>query len=576
MIGRIGDGSGASAANRRVKTARAAWVIVLGMATGCVGRAATLGAIESDGASAGGSDGSESGTSEAEGGASTDVDDDEGGSDDTGEVVACTDIDVGAGLERRLDDQQYSNTIRDLLGVQYRFPVLDYGYPFPIVGSADLSDEYVTAATEVAALVDIEAVSGCSLDATGGEADACAVQLVEDLGPRAFRHPLTDAERTALLSAADADAPTFEERLRNVVAATLAHPSFLYPVVTGSPAPEGDTIIELDAYSLASRLSYFVWNSMPDEELLASAESGALLDPAELLAQTERMLADPRARVMQADFYDYMLGTHRLAEEFQDPALGAAMQVEQRRFVADVTANGRLADLLGATHTFANADIAALYGVDVQGAAPTGAAFEPVQLADHREGVLTRLAFLAATSRGGTFASPARRGAQLLSSFFCIATPPPPPDVDVDMPDPSIEEGTLRERWEQHLSDPSCAACHVLIDNPGWAFGNYDPYGRWIDEMDGAPIDTSGTLQAIADGIEFENLLELLAAMREHEQVSDCVVQKYLTFALRRFIEDRDACTLEELGNAFESADGSIRALVLAIVKSRAFRLARP
>ncbi len=243
MSVRFGDGSRAHSANRRVNTARAAWVIVLSVATGCVGRSATLGAIESDGASAGGSGGSESGTPGSEGSESSTIGGGEESSGGSGGELACTEIDVGEGLERRLDDQQYGNTISDLFGINYVFPIVDDGSPFPTAWSTDPGELYLPIALEVAELVDIEALATCSLGATGAAADACAEQLVEDLGPRAFRHPLTDDERDALLAIADTEAPTLEERLRNIVGAILSHSSFTYPAVTGSPAPEGAPLI---------------------------------------------------------------------------------------------------------------------------------------------------------------------------------------------------------------------------------------------------------------------------------------------------------------------------------------------
>jgi hypothetical protein len=250
------------------------------------------------------------------------------------------------------------------------------------------------------------------------------------------------------------------------------------------------------------------------------------------------------------------------------------MLAEQRLFVADVTAAGDLSDVLGATHTFANADLAALYGADVQGTVPAGAAFERVELDAHRMGVLTRLAYLTATAGGRRVASPVQRGLALVEAFYCVEMPAPPPDVDTVPPDPDPPMD-WREIWEQHAEDPVCAACHGIIDVPGFAFANYDPLGRWIDQIDGFPIDPSGEWQ-LDPPFPFDDAADLIEIMIADDRVSDCVARRYFEFAVRRRLEERDQCTLDLLAGEFSAAGGNFRALILAIVQTRAFRLARP
>jgi hypothetical protein len=579
MNARFPDGTLRGGATRRVNTARAMLAILVGATTGCVGRPATLGAIESEGASASGSAGEGEASGSSSGGDESPASSsgDESGSDSG--AVACEGANVGDGIERLLDDQQYANTIRDLFGIAYAFPVASEGDPFPTAWTADPGPTYEAAASDVASLVDVAALASCSLDATGAEADACVEAFVDDMGRRAFRHTLSADERNDVL--AGAIGADVEARLRGAVETMLGHSSFTRPAVEGAPAADGAGLLELDAWSLAHRLSYFVWNSTPDDELLAAAESGALLDDAELLAQTQRLLADPRARTMQGDLYDYLLGTKRLVTETKHESmippwsaeLAAQMLVEQRRFVGDVTTTGNLADLLTATHTFANADIAAVYGDELAGAAPAGAAFERVELDAHRKGVLTRLAFLSAHTTASEIATPTRRGKQLLEAFFCFDIPPPPPDVDIEPPD-EPPPADFREMWEQaHLDDPTCATCHAVVDGPGWAFGNYDPIGRWVDEINGFPVDPHGELPNDA---AFADLEELADVLSNDDEVAACVAQRYYEFAVRRELDERDQCTLEELATGFTASGKSFRELVLAIVQSRAFRLARP
>jgi hypothetical protein len=583
MSARFGDGWGPHAATRGVKAAGVKLGILVAATAGCVGRPAFLGAIESEGQSAGGSDAGGESTSTAGG-----MDDGSTGADGgatTGAIPeVCTEIDVGAGAERRLDDQQYANTIRDLLGVDYAFPAQERGDPFPTAWSDNPGDLYAVAAEEVAALVDMAALAPCSLGATGAAADACEETFIDEVGRRAFRHTLTDDERNALFEIADNAAPTLEESLRTVLGAMLSHPSFTWPTVTGTPAPEGAPVIELDAWSLASRLSYFIWNSTPDDQLLAAAESNALLDPSELAAQAQRMLADPRAQVMHGDLYDHLLQTRTLPQLGKvdslippwSEQLGESMLVEQRRFVGDVATNGSLADLLGATHTFVDEELGVVYGADVQGLSPEGPAFQRVELAAHRMGVLTRLAFQTQHAGPGEIALPSRRGLVVLDAFYCLSIPPPPPDIDVVPPEPPFE-GSFREMWEEaHLANPACSACHVVFDGIGWAFANYDPLGRWVDEVGGYPVDPAGDAPALEPPVEFEDAAALMQAMIDDERVGACVAQRYFEFAVRRGLDERDDCTLQQIAAQFEAADGSFHELALAIVGTRAFRLARP
>lgn len=546
-----------------------AWIPAIGLA-GLVGLVA--------GCRDGAAEAVDEGTSD-DGGTSESGD---GTADETGDDGApvCAEPLVGSAPLRRITRQQYANAVRDLLGVKADVEGLDADEkigPFDSNFSAPISpvqlSQYRALAEAVAldAASDLDALLPC--DATQ---PSCLPTFVADLGRRAFRRPLDPAEITTYASLATDGDP--EDGVRLAVQAMLQSPYFLYHLELSLPEPDGaDAVVELGSYELASRLSFFLWDSVPDGALMDAAEAGTLDEAAGLRAEAERLLADPRAREAVAAFHEQWLGLDHLETITKDesvyPAfddeLREAMRNETRRFTAAVVlaGDGRLETLLTAPFSYLEGPLFELYGV-----APTGAGVgEPVALPEgERAGLLTQASFLAAhahTNQSG----PIQRGATVRTNLLCTPPPPPPPDINVVPPDPD-PNATTREIFEMHTADPTCAGCHVLIDGIGLGFEGYDGIGAFREEQNGLPVDQSGSLVGTDVDGDFDGVVELAHMLAESQQVRQCVTRQWFRFAFGRVEGEADECTLEVLDYSFEESGHDVRALLLAIIESDAFR----
>ena len=515
--------------------------------------------------------------------------DDAGGSDGTDsgpEPASCSELDVGPTPLRRLTRSQYDNTIRDLLGIdttEGQGLVSDEkAGPFDANAVAAVAEvgveKYMDAAQVLAtqAVDDIETLVGCD-PAVDGEL-ACTRSFIESFGRRAFRRPVTPQQVDGLLGVYDA-AETFEDGIRLVVAAMLQSPYFVYHL---EEAPADSTaVVALEAYALASRLSYFLWNSMPDDGLLDAAQMGQLTTAQQVRAQAERMLADDRAGDTIAHFHQQWLGMERLPEGGKDTdlfpeyteALAASMQQEVGRFARQVVMfdDARLETLLTTRYAVVDAELADLYGVE-----RPGGGWRVVELpGDQRSGVLTLASVMAAHAHHNQ-TSPVLRGVLVRENLLC-QTPPPPPDTVNDNPpglDPTLP---TKERFEQHRNDPSCEGCHVILDPLGYGFESFDAIGRHRT-MDGQfTVDDRGEIIGTVDiDGPFDGPVELTAALVRSEQVSQCVQTQWFTYANGRLATDADTCSLDVAAAAFEDSDLDIRELMLAIATSDAMRHLRP
>jgi mono/diheme cytochrome c family protein len=413
-----------------------------------------------------------------------------------------------------------------------------------------------------------------------------AGEVVAAFTARAFRRPVDRAEVArylTLFDAADTDGETFEAAVRVPLTAILVSPHFLYRVEPDRPpqTPGGD--YPLNGYELASRLSYFVWSSMPDAELMRVAGEGRLTDPAELERQARRMIADPKADVLGEAFATQWLGVRGVDTLPQpDPkqfgklgtALKDAMRAEPVMLFWHVLRSGRpLTDLLAADYTFLNEDLAKHYRVD----GVKGKEMRLVKLADARRGgVLTMAAMLAVTSHPDR-TSPGRRGKWVLDAILGAPPPPPPPPPDVgELPpgeaskDGKARQVSLRERLEQHRSAASCAACHKRMDPLGFALENYDAVGRWRDKDGKLPVDAAATLP---DGRPVNGPVELKRLMvAERDAFAACAAEKLLTFALGRGVEEPDRPVVAQVAKATAVDGYRLDRLVVEVVKSRPFR----
>lgn len=409
----------------------------------------------------------------------------------------------------------------------------------------------------------------------------CARAVLAEFTRRAYRRPVSDAELERLLKlfgSFDATAGDFERSLQLTLQAVLVSPHFLFrgelPPESGGPGG----IQPIDEFALASRLSYFLWSSMPDEELFRLAGRGALRRNLE--AQVRRMLRDPKAAALVENFTGQWLQLRNLELVMPDPKqfpgfddeLRRAMRQETELFFAHVLREDRsLLEFLDAEYTFLNARLAGLYGI--QG--PPGDAFQRVSLkGGQRGGLLTQAGILTLTSNPSR-TSPVKRGKWVLENILGTPPPPPPPNVpELEEGDQAASSGTLRQRLEQHRENPNCASCHARMDPIGFGFENYDAIGAWRERDGEFAIDASGKL---ISGEAFAGAAELKRILLKHkrEEFVRCLTEKMLTYALGRGLEYYDQCAVDEITRRLARNRYKLSTLVLEVTKSTPFQMRR-
>jgi mono/diheme cytochrome c family protein len=404
---------------------------------------------------------------------------------------------------------------------------------------------------------------------------------VQWLGERLWRRPLGKDEVGRLVDLAPKNAEEAQS-LQYVIAALLASPRFTYRFENDAPVEGG--VRDLDAFELATRLSYFVWSSCPDEQLFEAAKSGALQDDAKLADEVRRMLDDPKAGALARNFAAQWLQTRRLgkhavdAERFPDVTreLLDAMERETLLVFESVLREKRpIGDLLDADFTFVNQELAAHYGLpEVE-----GAYMRRVSLAGSpRRGIVLHGSVLTVTSEPGR-TSPVKRGKWLLDTLLGTPLPPPPPGADSfgDEDPTTFSAATLRERIASHRARPACAACHDQLDPLGFALERFDAVGRWRDRDGKEAIDASGVLPS---GESFDGALELVARIRAFDADGDWIegpslvrslVEKLLVYALGRGLTPADRPTIGRVLASLDRERPTIGDAILAIAQSDAF-----
>ncbi len=411
-------------------------------------------------------------------------------------------------------------------------------------------------------------------------AEAARVNLQQFL-PRAFRRPVTNDEvnqYVKFVELATEQGESFRGSMQIALQAILISPHFLFRVEDGRRQDGPHEVI--DDYALASRLSYFLWSTMPDDELLELAGQNKLHDPDVLRHQTERMLHDPKVEELVNNFSGQWLGLRRLTtnEVAPDPKLFPNFDDNLRKdfwketelfFGSVVLSNRSIYDLLTGKYTFLNERLAKFYGID----GVTGEGFRKVDLKDYpRAGVMTQGSILTLTSYPNR-TSPVKRGQWVLENLLGDAPPDPPPTA------PSIEETqdanpnlSFREQLVLHRADPGCASCHVVMDEIGFGLQNFDAIGQWRDKEDGHPVDASGKLPT---GETFVGPTELVTILsKRHTDFGKCLTEKLLTYALGRGVEYYDKCTVDQIMQNLEQND-QFSTLVLGIVNSAPFQSRR-
>lgn len=496
------------------------------------------------------------------------------------------DVPAGPTGLRLLTPTQYQSSILDVLGPvaapavgQWRSSLAAAQGGVAAAAVEDYEEAAHAVTTELFTDPELRAeLTGC--EPTTAPDDACVTATLETLGRRAWRRPLTEDEITRWASVASSTADLLGGDpwigLQHAVAGLLQSPNFLYRVELGTPVSDDQPyLVRLDAYELASRLSYLVWNTTPDDELLDAAAVGDLDSSAGIAAAVDRLFSSTRSRDGVIQLFVDMYDLDALLSLQKDPALlpaftptvGPALREELVRVIDDtVLAQRDYRRLFDTRQGYVNAELAALYGLPGE----FGPDFTPVMLPEPRGGLLTLAGFLAINS-GEASTSPTKRGLTVRRVVMCQSIPPPPPDVEAKLPEPTDGQPmTKRQMLEQHRTDPACAGCHSFTDPIGLALENYDALGGFRATDQGLTIDPSGDL----DGMPFADAGELGSLLAVQPATSDCVVKNLYRYASGHIEQPLEQPVLDELSAALVEGGYDLPATIATLAQSDAFRFA--
>ena len=455
------------------------------------------------------------------------------------------------------------------------------------VGSVQIGGPYETAgaAKDTPSRRAIFACRPAGPGKNAAEERPCAATILSRMARLAYRRPVTKSDMDTLLQFYEdgrKDGGSFDSGIQFALERMLVDPDFLLRVIRDPAKPRGPGPQRLSDLELASRLSFFLWSSIPDDHLLTAAEHGELSNPAVLEKEVRRMLSDPRAtEALVNDFAAQWLDLRQVAEVVVDPdkypnydeSLLQAFQKETEMFVASTLRDDRdVNDLLDANYTFVNERLARHYGIP----GVYGSRFRRVTLPNHeqRGGLLGEGALLVTTSYPDR-TSPVLRGKWLLNNIFGLPIPPPPPGVSNLDSKPGVIPPTMRERLAKHRTQTTCNSCHSVIDPLGFALENFDVVGGWrtIDEA-GKPVDASGTTSS---GKKINGLAGLRAALLEQpDQFPHTVTEKLMAYALGRRVEYYDQPAIRKIVRDAAAHQYRWSSIVLGIVQSPAFQMRAP
>lgn len=500
-------------------------------------------------------------------------------------------IDPGPSPMRLLSREQYLNTVRDLVG---EVPDLSsslgagsqasaFGLIQPDITQVEI-ENFQSAANAIAAAVvtKADALSALAPCSAGADERGCARSFVQSFGARAYRAPVTDAvDIDRHLALYDVGAKiSYAHGIEMLLGGMLQAPRFLYRVEVGTSEKVGPHAVKLSGHEIASRLSYSLWNTAPDARLTEAANAGALGTKEGVAAQLSWMLEDPKGKKLMRRFLeswmhvsdlDSVVKDPTLFPEWQGSTLRASMQGQARSFFDYVleSQGGRLTTLLTSPAVFVNKDLGGYYGV------AGGDAFELLERKDGAtSGILTLPAVLALMAKPSE-SSPIYRGKFVREALLCQQLPAPPANIPKP---PEVAQGvSTRERLKQHEADPACSGCHKLMDPIGFGFESYDAIGRFRSTDGGKPVDAHGEI-VNTDEIDgkFEGVAELGQKLASSAQVQDCVARQWFRFALSRFEQDPDSCSMKQITDTFQAADADLNTLPAAVVATDAFLYRRP
>ncbi len=508
-------------------------------------------------------------------------------------VSACNGtIKPGRSPLRRLNAVEYDNTVQDLMNVKKvysaQFPPDEEGLGFSnnadaLVVNNLLAEGYQVAAEEMAAaaVMNLGALApACNATTMGNP--ACAMSFIQAYGKKTFRRVLTSEEATRYLGlfTTGSIGATYNDGISLVIEAMLQSPNFLYRYEVGVPMANA-TVVPLTGYELATRLSYFIWGSMPDSALFTAADANQLSTTDQLTTQVKRMLnvdKVDRAHKMVGEFHrEWLYFMNVMAAQKSiaayptwKPELAVDLLTESDTFAEEVFwKDGNVNTLITAPYSYMNAAVARHYGLP----APSGTGFVKVNLdPTQRSGILTLGAFLAGEAKADQ-SSPVLRGKFVREQLLCQHIQPPPNDVVIIVPE--VTPGTsARQRFTAH-AQAQCSGCHLLMDQLGFGFENFDAVGNWRTTDGGMPVDATGQIVAVNDSGTngpFNGVVELGKKLAASSTVKNCVATQWFRWGNGRAETTEDACSLEVINKQFQVANYDMRTLPVAIATADAFR----
>lgn len=497
--------------------------------------------------------------------------------------------DVGFVNIQRMNKKEFDNTLTDLLGIATKYSV-----DFPpdsvtngfdnnaqaLVITADLANKIYTAAESAMGEVFGNQNLKNRIYTCDPQVSTCVQSTLQSFLPRVFRRPIDSEELTRytnLVNAVKNKGETGEFALRVALTAAIASPHFLYRIpVMSNPSPT--TVVTLGAYQLASRLSYFLWSTMPDTELFNAAANGSLLRNDQLTLQVKRMLASTKASALVDNFASPWVGLGKVGRVTPDrtlyptfnETLRADLMSETKFFLSDMfKRDASFFEMLTAKHTFLNDRLASHYGIS----GITGANFQKVNITDgKRMGLLTHGSMMA-VGANQYYSSIVKRGNLVLSNVLCAPPPPPPAGTSTTITEEQIVEKTRRDILAQHRENPACFSCHIQIDPIGLGFENFDPLGRFqtVDEKN-RPLNPASTMP---NGKSFTNAVGMINLVSEDPRFKSCVAEKILIYSLGRNVESYDRCTINRIGQSTVDPNKPISSTIIEMVLSDPFRKQR-
>ncbi len=509
----------------------------------------------------------------------------------------CGQTNPGHSPIHRLTNREYNNSVRDLL-----YSKLKPADAFPADApgesgfnndsdSLKIYDELVSHYFEAAEKLVAEfnatkSLSGgayskiapCGKSVTEATKLNCATTTIRDLGLKFFRRPLTEGANDSELNrmlAIFSKAGSFDAGLSDVIESMLMSPKFLFVVFTPPNSQDPNDDFVLDNYQLASRLSYFLWNTVPDERLYQLAKSGVLTNAETLQSEVQRMLRDPKSESFVQAFTNEWAGLQSLRDSSiagLDDSVRLAMVRETQLFFSDILKNDRsFLAVLNGRYTFVNKALAEFYGIPAAGA--TESEFVRVDYpATDRIGVVTQASLLTVTAGDSKATHPVIRGKWVAAKILCAEPSPPPDNVPTITVEPT-DGLSIRDKLEQHTSNPACIGCHRIMDTAGLALENYDPFGKWRDSYQGTSIlvDATGELPG---GKPFHNASEMFVDLAESRQSKSCLTRQVMNYSLSRELNSTfEKCVAIQIGEESLRNEVSLSEFFTKIVLSSPFRM---